>query len=33
MRNTEEIKAEYENWLHRVADEEILDELKSSEFY
>lgn len=28
-RNVEEINAEYENWLHRVADEEILDELKS----
>lgn len=29
MRTTEEIKIEYENWLHRVADEEILSELKA----
>lgn len=28
-RTPEEIKAEYENWLHRVADEEILAELTS----
>ena len=29
MRTTEEIKIEYDNWLHRVADEEILSELKT----
>lgn len=29
MRTGAEIRAEYENWLHRVADEELLAELKS----
>lgn len=28
MKNAEEIKREYERWLHRVTDEEILSELK-----
>ena len=29
IRTKEEIRTEYENWLHRVADEEILSELTS----